>query len=236
MTTGVLQRRPDRRAVWIALGTTVMMNGALYALLALLHRAPPEPAAELPVVRRVERVVPPPPPPLALTQPAVATPAAAAPQVAVAAPPLPALPDFTPQLALPAAAMPQITPTTVVRLPAVTAAGAGGQSGNGGGAAAQVGTAGGPDQAPFLINGFEMERFYPRAARLRGTEGTSQLLITIDAAGRVTACKLLASDPPGVFDKAAEDLGFAMKFLPARSNGSAASTTVPQQIIWKLPR
>jgi protein TonB len=230
-------RRPDRRAVWVALGCTVVVNGALYALLLALQHQPPEPAAPSPVVRRLA-VVPPTPPLTPLAAPPVPAVTAAVPVASVSPVPLLPLPELSTGLQLPLATLPTVAYDRLATAPVPLAADDV-ASGAAQAAPAGIGSATGApvsDQAPFLVNGFDLQRFYPRAARLRGVEGSTTLRLQIDAAGTVAAVEVVAGDPPGVFDQAAQNLGFSMKFLPARAHGLPVAATILQQIAWRLPR
>lgn len=81
---------------------------------------------------------------------------------------------------------------------------------------------------------FDLDRFYPRAARSRGITGTSRIRSHIDRSGRVTAVEVLESQPTGVFDQAAERLGLAQRFRPAQQAGAAVPTIQDTTITWTI--
>jgi TonB family protein len=90
------------------------------------------------------------------------------------------------------------------------------------------------DEPAQLTTAFDLDRFYPRAAKIRGVEGESAIRLAIDVHGKVTACTLIRSSPPGVFDDAAVRLGRTLRFRPARRSDQDLPSILIQNIVWKL--
>ena len=227
-------RLAHRRALGVGLVTTVLFNGLLVLVLSQLNRPHELPVEDPPVVHRLTQ----PPKPRLPTVAAVRTPtpARAAPSLAaVPAPPLP-------RLELPALAsgtpipMPDLPVLDLARPVDFIAPAAGLPSGSAGDLAPVADASDVVDDPPVLINGFDLERFYPRTARLRGAEGSSTLRLELSADGRVTACTVIASDPPGVFENAAVALGRSLRFTPARVRGAPVPCAINQTIAWRLPQ
>jgi protein TonB len=95
-------------------------------------------------------------------------------------------------------------------------------------------TLGEPDQPAELQGAFDLERFYPRAARLRGVQGRSRLRLTINEKGVVTNVAVFEATPAGVFDRATEELGRNLSFTPARREGKPVPSTKDLIIDWTL--
>ena len=227
-------RLAHRRALWVGLGTTVLFNGVLVLVLFKLNRPHALPLEKPPVVHRLTQ----PPPPRLPTVAAVhtPTPSMAAPSLAaMPAPPLPRLelPSLASGAPIP---MPDLPTAELARPVDFTVAAAGLPSGSAGDLAPVADAGEVVDEPPVLINGFDLERFYPRTARLRGTEGSSTLRLELSADGRVTACTVTASEPPGVFENAAVALGRSLQFTPARMRGSPVPCAINQTIAWRLPK
>lgn len=70
---------------------------------------------------------------------------------------------------------------------------------------------------------------YPAAAQAQHIAGRVRVRLTIAVNGRVSEVKILAADPPGVFDASAMEAAFQYVF---RRNGS--SYQADQEIIFKL--
>ena len=235
MAAGMQRRSRERRGVAVALGTTLVVNGALFALLTLLDRTPEVPPEAPPVLHRLA-VVSPPPPPIVRTVRAAATPATAPVIAAVPAPPLPALdlPAVASGAHVPVPLMPRLDVLKVPALPTVVGEAAAGDQASTVGAVPDANAL--LDEAPVLANGFDLERFYPRAVRLRGIEGTSTIRLEIAADGSVLECTVLAGTPPQIFDAAARALGLTLHFSPGRVHGVAVPCVISQSIAWRLPR
>jgi len=90
------------------------------------------------------------------------------------------------------------------------------------------------DEPPALLGGFDLERFYPRDARLRGIGGESRVELELDAEGQVTRIDLRDSTPPGVFDAAARRLAQTLRYRPARREGRPVAALTTVVIRWNL--
>lgn len=231
---GVRVRRRDYRGVAVALATTLVVNGLLVVLLVLLTR-PRELPFEAPVaIHRVTTVPPKKLPTTATVKSAVPTPTPAA-AVAAAALPMPAivLPPTATGAVLNLPELPVLDIARPVTMPMVTAALPAGNSG----AVAPVADASElVDEPPVLVNGFDLERFYPRNARLRGIEGVSSMRLELGIDGKVTASSIVVSEPPGVFDSAAKALCKTLHYTPARTRGTPVACAITLSVEWRLPR
>ncbi len=229
--TRTFQRRRQWVAWWIAAGIAVVVNLGLVVLLSQISRLH-APAAEAPqvvrTIRQVEPDVEPPPPPAARERP----PELVEEPVAVALPELELLAAPSPAaLALPNLANPALTsfdlplsvPDFVAFAPATSGAGV----------AAPV-DLGDVDQTAELDVYFNLERYYPRAAKLRGVTGQSRVRLTIAATGAVTGVQVVSSTPDGVFEQATERLGYSLVFRPAKRDGRAVASTKDLIIDWTL--
>jgi protein TonB len=65
---------------------------------------------------------------------------------------------------------------------------------------------------------------YPRRALTRGLEGWVLLEFTVTKLGTVVDIKVLESDPPGIFDKAAVGAAAKFKYKPKVVNGEPIDT------------
>jgi periplasmic protein TonB len=90
------------------------------------------------------------------------------------------------------------------------------------------------DEAPQLAETFDLERFYPRSARLRHVEGESTVLLHIDEHGTVTSCSVVRSSPIGVFEQAVVQLARSLRYNPAKRAGVPTATTLNLVISWTL--
>lgn len=70
---------------------------------------------------------------------------------------------------------------------------------------------------------------YPAEAQARHIEGKVRVRLRVEVDGRVSEAKILAADPPGVFDSAAMEA--AVRYVFRRSGNSYQSD---QEIIFKL--
>lgn len=226
-------RRRNPSGIIVALVTTVVMNGLLVVLLLLLDRPRPLPlVAPVPLHRLA--IVPPKKLPTVATlsavaatpMPATAPVAPVVPWPAIIVPPTASGAVLTlPQLPMIDAARPITMPAVLAAMPTEVAGGLPAS-----GASSVV------DEPPVLINGFDLERFYPRNVRLRGIEGTSSMRLEISSEGRVTAASILASEPPGVFDAAAQALCKTLHYTPARTRGNQVACVITLAVEWRLPR
>jgi TonB family protein len=62
---------------------------------------------------------------------------------------------------------------------------------------------------------------YPREAQIRGLSGWVRLRFTVTAAGTTRDARVVAADPPGVFDQAALDAAQRFVYSPRLENGVA---------------
>ncbi|HYE07620.1 MAG TPA: energy transducer TonB [Planctomycetota bacterium] len=81
---------------------------------------------------------------------------------------------------------------------------------------------------------FDLDRYYPRTARLRGITGTSRVRVVIAANGRVSDATVLDSAPEGVFEQAAERLARALRYRPAQAAGQPVASTQDITIAWTI--
>lgn len=230
--TRSFHRRRPLRLWWGAVGVALLANvGIVIALGQVSHlgHPPPEPPLALHRLRQLPPEMPPPPPerpresselhtdevvPLALPSldlPAVSTSALSLPAIGNPAADFD-LPAIVPAFA--AIGLPVDAPPT-----------------------AALSLAAGPPafDTPAQREGtFDLDRFYPRAARSRGVTGTSRIRSHIDRSGRVTAVEVLESQPAGVFDQAAERLGLAQRYRPALQANAAVPTIQDTTINWTL--
>jgi periplasmic protein TonB len=237
MTTNLLprtrtfHRRRPLTAWWIAVGIAVLTNIALVVILSQISNLrQPLPAAPLTVrtLRQIEPETPPPlPPPETLeqpteevqTQPVLALPALELPsESAPTALTLPDMPKLAVSLDLP------------LNIPAFSAAK---PSANTDQATLWPGP-GKPDQSAQLESTFDLERFYPRAARLRGIVGQCRVRLTIIEDGSVLSVAIFESTPAGVFEQATRELARSLRFHPALVDGKAVASTKDLIIDWTL--
>jgi protein TonB len=70
---------------------------------------------------------------------------------------------------------------------------------------------------------------YPAEARARHWEGVAQLLLSVDATGKVSSAQLLRSSGYLVLDRAALEIAHQWRFIPARQDGlpTASRVAVP---------
>lgn len=223
-----LQRRRGMTAWWIALGSAVVANLVIVLLLAQASRMqapiPPPPIA----VISLNRVPPPPPPPPPLATPAVATPAPAA------AAPIP-LPDLDLPITTTSEAWTLPPPVGLdhgVALPLLVPAFT--VPRNADLVAARPLDGLDIDTPAERLGAFDLDRFYPRSARLRGITGRTRLRLTLDAHGEVTAWQVVDSTPPGVFDEAAARIVRSLRYRPAKAGGTDVPTVVDEVIAWTI--
>ena len=239
MTTNLLprtrtfQRRRPLTAWWIAIGIAVLTNLALIVVLSQisnLHQ--PLPAAPLTVrtLRQVEPATPLPLPPMlseSLEQPTEEVQA----QPILALPAL-ELPNESAPIALTLPDMPKLAVSLdlPLNIPAYSAAKPSAQTDQ----ATLWPGPGKPDHSAQLESTFDLERFYPRAARLRGIAGQCRVRLTIIEDGSVLSVAIFESTPAGVFEQAARDLARSLRFRPALVDGKAVASTKDLIIDWTL--
>lgn len=134
---------------------------------------------------------------------------------AVEAPPLPApalkieIPPLQTDLSLSAAPpLPALEPAAVASSAAVSAPAAA--------APAHDAAAGSAEE---LVPLREVSPEYPVRAAAAGIEGSVTLRFTVNAQGRVEDIEVIASEPPGVFDRAARRAISRSRFVPRQENG-----------------
>lgn len=234
MTTALPRTRSFHRARpmrlwWLATGLAVLANLAVVVGLSQVSRLHPA-AAEPPLaVRSLRRSEPetPPPPPVVEPAPTVAAAATGAPPAL----PILELPALGPPDALALPALGSLDADLVLPLvmPAFTASEApAGQLAAAGTALPEV------DTQAQLIGGFDLDHFYPRNARLRGLAGSTRLRLAIAADGQVSSVEVLTSEPPGVFEHAAERLGRSLRHHPATRAGQPVASVLERTIVWNV--
>lgn len=76
---------------------------------------------------------------------------------------------------------------------------------------------------------------YPRRALSRGIEGWVLLEFTVTRAGTVADVRVLESEPPGIFDKAASEAALKFKYKPRVVDGEPIDVKgVPHKISFQL--
>lgn len=230
--TRSLRRARTPRAWWIATGTAVAVNLGIVVALSQVSRLH-APAPEAPLAVRTLRKAPEPDPPQPPETPPESAADAAAEAVPVALPSLdlPAVPSSG--LALPQVAsldMPLVLPLAVPAFAAL------GPPVDAAAMPAAAGTGAPPAfDSPAQREGtFDLDRFYPRAARLRNVTGSTSIRLAISAEGRVTAVEVLESTPPGVFEQAAERLARTLRFRPATAGGKPVASQQDTTITWTM--
>ncbi len=229
-----LRRDRPQRAWWLAVAIALVVNlGVVVALAQVsnLHVAAPQPPLAVRSLRQLDQEPTPPPPPV---EERVSDEAPEAPEAIALALPSLDLPasSSTSDLRLPALASPALDLDLPLSIPAFTSI------------APSVDVpvaAGGPgldapafDTAAERQGAFDLDRFYPRTARLRGITGTSRVRIVIDVGGRVTAATVFDSAPPGVFEQAAERLCRGLRYRPAQAAGKPVASTQDITIEWTI--
>lgn len=77
---------------------------------------------------------------------------------------------------------------------------------------------------------------YPMGAKRRGIEGWVELEFTVSAEGQVRDVRVVAAEPPGVFDQAATSAILRWKFKPRMEAGRAVEARVSQRLSFDLKR
>jgi periplasmic protein TonB len=214
---------PEPRRIAVVVAVSLLVNAGVIAGLARVAKPPAPPARE--TVRRVPvtiSAVPPPPPD---TPAPVDAPALVAPTPSPATPPLPdlALPTLevpSSGLALPRAdgpafesnelsAVPRWKPT---QRPSV---------------AIEAGE-------PVLLVRPDLDRFYPRRARSAKIVGQTWLTVEVNTQGRVTTVKVDASQPRGVFERAARRAATKLRYQPGTRGGRPVASKAKVHCKWGL--
>jgi len=235
-TTRLLRRRRAWSGWWMGLLVAIAANLAVIAVLVRISHVvhPTQPAPN--VVQRINEVEPPPPDePEPLETPSE-EPEEAPPPLALALPALDlAVPTTETAFSLPSLPISDQPVELPAYLPAFSAVASDATPG----IAAPQAIAGATlafDEPPVLAAGFDLQRFYPRQARLRGVEGDTVLRFEIAADGSITRTTVVSSTPNGVFEQAAERLARSLRFTPAKRGGVAVPSLLTQHIVWKLER
>ena len=80
----------------------------------------------------------------------------------------------------------------------------------------------------------QMPPLYPAHARFTRTEGSVLLEFVVTRDGRTSAIRIMASDPPGVFDAAARQAAAKWRFRPATRGDEPAAVRVRQRLTFTL--
>jgi protein TonB len=88
------------------------------------------------------------------------------------------------------------------------------------------------DEPPRAV--LVMKPAYPYAARRRGVEGMVELLLHVDASGRVQSVRVLRAEPPGVFDEAARRAAGRWRYRPATKAGRPVAARIRQTVRFEL--
>ncbi len=90
------------------------------------------------------------------------------------------------------------------------------------------------DRGPALVQPPDLSSFYPYRARLDGVTGRTRVRLTVDQAGEVVGVEVLASTPPGVFERAARRVSRLLSFQPALRGGVPVRSVVSLNLVWRL--
>ena len=88
-----------------------------------------------------------------------------------------------------------------------------------------------PRAAIALLYQPDPEMYYPTAARRRGQEGETEILVEVVPSGAIAGIELGHSTPPGVFEAAARRWARALRFAP---HDRAGPVVVPLRLEWRL--
>lgn len=75
---------------------------------------------------------------------------------------------------------------------------------------------------------------YPDAARKRGIEGYVTLNLLVTPEGAVQGVRVVAADPPGIFEESAKQAIEQWQFRPAEYHGAPVSYRCKQTIRFKV--
>jgi TonB family protein len=229
-------RRPLAWQGWaVGLALALLVNAAVPLLLSRLSRGHHTIDAPLPTRRLAKQPDPPTAPAAApAAGETVATTSAQVAQVPLPALDLPSIQPLDAAISVPAIGGVDDLGDLPMVVPAVAVAGP-----LSGGVASAMGAGDGTagyDQPPQRLTDLDLARFYPRIPKLRGVTGVSRVRLTIATDGSVSAVAVLRSTPTGIFERAAEELGLAQRYLPARKGTRAVSALVTFDIIWDMKR
>jgi protein TonB len=88
------------------------------------------------------------------------------------------------------------------------------------------------DEAPRPIARAPLR--YPKSAEANGVEGEVEARLLLSAAGAVLQVRILASEPPGVFESAARESLLRWRFSPATFRGQKLKAWVRQRVVFRL--
>ena len=231
-TRSFSRARPLRRW-WLAAAIAVSANLVVVVALAQISHLPHatvEPPLALHNLRQLAAPAPPPPP----ERPRDEEPPPPDEPVAIALPDLD-LPTAAPAaaLALPALGGGDLTELPL-SIPAFAAIGPAAAP-----PAPSAPAASGPpvfDTQAEREGTFDLDRYYPRSARLHGVTGSTRVRIRIAASGLVSHVQVLESSPAGVFEDAALRLARGIRYRPATAGGVAVESVQDTLIAWTMKK
>ena len=224
--TQTFRRRRPLAAWWAAAGIAIAVNLGLVVVLSQishLHVPPPEAPEVVHTIRQVEPEITPPPPQTPEQPPEMPE------EVSLALPPLDLAPPTPDAPVLPDSPSLDVNYDLPVSFPDFTIA-----KPNATGVESPTPGFGEPDQPAEMESAFDLERHYPRSARLRGITGRSRMRITIDATGVVTDVVVYDGTPAGVFEQATERLARGLRYRPAKRDGKPVVSVKELLIDWTL--
>jgi TonB family protein len=226
--TRSFRRARPMRLWWLAVGLALLVNlGVVVGLsqVSRLHAAAPEPPLAVRTLHRLDR--PPPPRSEPVPEPRQLQ-AAVAPRLALPSLDLPTL-GATSELSLPAlsSGSSSLDALLPMSMPAFAAVGLPVEPG-------LEAITPDVDSPAERIGAFDLDRYYPRSAKLRGLTGNSRVRSAIGADGRVTSVTVVESTPSGVFEQAAERLALGLRYRPATRGGQPVASLQDTIIAWTL--
>lgn len=223
--TRSFRRARPLRLWWLAVGLALLVNlGVVVGLsqVSRLYAAAPEPPLAVRTLHRLDR--PPPPRSEPVPEPRQLQ-AAVAPRLVLPSLDLPTL-GATSELSLPALSS-SLDALLPMSIPAFAAVGLPVEPG------LEAGTLD-VDSPGERIGAFDLDRYYPRSAKLRGLTGNSRVRSSIGTDGRVSSVTVLESTPSGVFEQAAERLALGLRYRPATRGGQPVASLQDTIIAWTL--
>lgn len=231
--TRSFRRVKPARLWWLALGVAVLANCGVVVALAVVsrvHQAAAPPSMAVRSLRQLDHD-PQPSPPLEQNQETTAAPPEEAITLALPSLDLPAASSCS-DLRLPETGTMDQDLTLPLTIPAFTIIGPPAE----GPVVAAIGTPGPPifDTPAEREGAFDLERYYPRAARMRGIAGSTTVRLSIAADGLVEDVRIMGSTPAGVFEQAAERLSRSLRYHPAVAAGKPVASTQVITIAWTI--
>ena len=95
-------------------------------------------------------------------------------------------------------------------------------------------SAGDPGGEGDVIAIVRIEPQYPRGALIKGISGWVEIEFTIEPDGSVSGPKIIASDPPGIFDRNAVRAIYKWKFKPRIIDGKPVARRATQRLDFNL--